>query len=117
MTPRYSTVYQRQMSGTVLMDLGPGWSVLQIESETPKDVEGRHETAYGCDDDQQTRIARLDSVSAAPIESRQQKAEHHHAESAEDQDKSHVIFGVVRAGRASFQEYCGLMGFALLHRN
>jgi hypothetical protein len=32
------------------------------------------------------------------------------AASDEDRNKSHVIFGVVRAGSASFQEYSVLMG-------
>jgi hypothetical protein len=86
--------------------------VLKIESETPKDVEGRCETTHGYDHDQQTqtRVAGLDSISAAPIESRQQKAEHHHATNAENQNKSHVIFGVVLASRALFQEYSVFRG-------
>src|SRR5262249_34154764 len=58
-------------------------SVLQIESKTPKDVEGCHEAAHACDHDQQTRIAGLESVSAAHEEGCQQIAEHHHAETTE----------------------------------
>jgi hypothetical protein len=87
-------------------------SVLKIESETPKDVEGPPETARGYEHDQQTqtRIAGLNSFSATPVESRQQKANQHYAASAEDQNKSHVICVVVRASRASFQEYSVLMG-------